>query len=252
MKKEYFVSCSFGADSTATAILAIEKGEPLSALVYCEIMFDKERSAEVPEHRDFIYNTAIPYFENRGVKTVVLRAEKTAREWMESRVTKGPRTGKKHGFPLSGKKGWCSIKRDCKLPPLNKFRKEHPGAVYYEGICVDEQNRIKEEKLAKGCYLLVKYGYTQEMARNLCKERGLLSPIYEFAKRGGCFFCPNARDEELRHLRKHHPDLWEEMMKIQTDPETVRPGKFRVVEGLRDIERNFELEENQISFFDFM
>ena len=41
-------------------------------------------------------------------------------------------------------------------------------------------------------------------------------------------------------------------MKIQTDPETVRPGKFRVVEGLRDIERNFELEENQISFFDFM
>lgn len=69
---------------------------------------------------------------------------------------------------------------------------------------------------------------------------------------GGCFFCPNARDEELRHLRKHHPDLWEEMMKIQTDPETVRPGKFRVVEGLRDIERNFELEENQISFFDFM
>lgn len=78
MKSEYFVSCSFGADSTATAILAIEKGEPLSALVYCEIMFDKGRSAEVPEHRDFIYNTAIPYFEQHGVKTIVLRSEKTA------------------------------------------------------------------------------------------------------------------------------------------------------------------------------
>lgn len=76
MKSEYFVSCSFGADSTATAILAIEKGEPLSALVYCEIMFDKERSAEVPEHRDFIYNTAIPYFEQQGIKTIVLRAER--------------------------------------------------------------------------------------------------------------------------------------------------------------------------------
>ena len=86
MKNEYFVSCSFGADSTATAILAIEKGEPLSALVYCEIMFDKEKSAEVPEHRDFIYNTAIPYFEQRGVKTIVLRAEKTAREGKEARI----------------------------------------------------------------------------------------------------------------------------------------------------------------------
>ena len=41
------------------------------------------------------------------------------------------------------------------------------------------------------------------------------------------------------------------MMKIQMDPETVRPGKFRVFEGLQDIERNLELEENQISFFDF-
>ena len=68
---------------------------------------------------------------------------------------------------------------------------------------------------------------------------------------GGCFFCPNASDGELRHLRKHHPELWAEMMKIQMDPETVRPGKFRVFEGLQDIERNFELEENQISFFDF-
>ena len=93
MKNEYFVSCSFGADSTATAILAIEKGEPISALVYCEIMFDKERSAEVPEHRDFIYNTAIPYFEQRGVKTIVLRAEKTAREWMEARVAGRVGTG---------------------------------------------------------------------------------------------------------------------------------------------------------------
>lgn len=52
-------------------------------------------------------------------------------------------------------------------------------------------------------------------------------------------------------MRKYHPNLWEEMMKIQMDPETVRPGKFRVTEGLQDIERNFELEENQISIFDF-
>lgn len=73
------------------------------------------------------------------------------------------------------------------MPPLNKFQKEHPGAVYYEGICIDEKSRIKEEKLAQGRHLLVKYGYTQEMARNLCKERGLLSPIYEFTKRGGVF-----------------------------------------------------------------
>lgn len=249
MEPEYFVSCSFGADSTATAILAIEHNEPLTALVYCEVMFSKDISAEVPEHRDFIYNVAIPYFEKRGVPTIVLRSKKTALEWMESPVTKGPRTGKLHGFPLSGKQGWCSVKRDCKLPPLNDFQQKHAGAIYYEGICTDEQTRIKEAKQKQGCYLLVKYGYTQKMARDLCKEYGLLSPVYQFTKRGGCFFCPNASDGELRHLRKFHPDLWAKMLEIGENPKNVRPGKFRVVEGLQDIERNFELEEAQLTLF---
>lgn len=83
------------------------------------------------------------------------------------------------------------------------------------------------------------------------QRTGFAVPDLQIYKAGGCFFCPNASDGELRHLRKHHPELWAEMMKIQMDPETVRPGKFRVFEGLQDIERNFELEENQISFFDF-
>lgn len=249
MKNEYFVSCSFGADSTATAILAIEKGEPLSALVYCEIMFDKEKSAEVPEHRDFIYNTAIPYFEQRGVKTIVLRAEKTAREWMEARVTKGPRKGKKHGFPLSGKKGWCSIKRDCKLPPLNKFQKEHPGAVYYEGICIDEKSRIKEEKLAQGRYLLVKYGYTQEMARNLCKERGLLSPIYEFTKRGGVFFLPECAGRRVATLTEAPPGFVGRNDENSNGPGNREAGKVSGCRGSTGHRKEFRVRRKPDQLF---
>ena len=112
--------------------------------------------------------------------------------------------GKEARIPPFWKEGWCSIKRDCKLPPLNKFQKEHPGAVYYEGICIDEKSRIKEEKLAQGRYLLVKYGYTQEMARNLCKERGLLSPIYEFTKRG-VFFLPECAGRRVAALTEAPP-----------------------------------------------
>lgn len=249
MKNEYFVSCSFGADSTATAILAIEKGEPLSALVYCEIMFDKEKSAEVPEHRDFIYNTAIPYFEQRGVKTIVLQAEKTAREWMEARVTKGPRKGKKHGFPLSGKKGWCSIKRDCKLPPLNKFQKEHPGAVYYEGICIDEKSRIKEEKLAQGRYLLVKYGYTQEMARNLCKERGLLSPIYEFTKRGGVFFLPECAGRRVAALTEAPPGFVGRNDENSNGPGNREAGKVSGCRGSTGHRKEFRVRRKPDQLF---
>ena len=89
--REFFASWSGGADSTAQIILAIEHGEPMTAAVYCEIMFDEKRSAEVPEHRDFIYERAIPWMERNGVQVIVLRSKRTALDWMMSRVTKGPR-----------------------------------------------------------------------------------------------------------------------------------------------------------------
>lgn len=60
---KYIASCSFGKDSIATILLAREHNEPLDEIVYCEVMFDENISGELPEHRDFIYNVAIPKFE---------------------------------------------------------------------------------------------------------------------------------------------------------------------------------------------
>ena len=40
-------------------------------------MFDSHISGEVPEHRDFIYGTAIPALERMGVKIRVLRGPQT-------------------------------------------------------------------------------------------------------------------------------------------------------------------------------
>lgn len=34
----------------------------------------------------------------------------------------------------------------------------------------------------------------------MCRQEGLLSPLYEYSHRGGCWFCPNASMTELRHL----------------------------------------------------
>ena len=59
----HIASCSFGKDSLATILLALEHGEPLDEAVYCEVMFDKRTSGEVPEHRAFIYETALPRLE---------------------------------------------------------------------------------------------------------------------------------------------------------------------------------------------
>lgn len=59
---KYIASCSFGKDSIATILLAIENNEPLDGAVFSEVMFDLARniSGENPEHIEWIYTVAIP------------------------------------------------------------------------------------------------------------------------------------------------------------------------------------------------
>lgn len=153
-----------------------------------------------------------------------------------------------HGFPLSSK-GRCSIKRDCKLPPLRQFIRQNKDAHWYLGIAYDEDKRLKSmDKNATS--LLEKYRVTQEGAREICKRYGLLSPIYEFSPRGGCFFCPNAKDRELKHLRDHHPELWNRLLKMQSDQRVVRPNSFGFDLNLLDYENNFDVDDRQVTWDD--
>lgn len=78
MDKIHIASCSFGKDSIATILLALENNEPLDRAVFAEVMFDHERgiSGEIPEHIEWIYSTAIPKLESMGVKVDVVKAKK--------------------------------------------------------------------------------------------------------------------------------------------------------------------------------
>ena len=73
---KYFASCSFGKDSVATVLLALEHNEPLDEILFTEVMFAHARniSGEIPEHIDRIHISAIPRFEGMGVKTPILRS----------------------------------------------------------------------------------------------------------------------------------------------------------------------------------
>ena len=74
----HIASCSFGKDSIATILLALENNEPLDRVVFAEVMFDHERgiSGEIPEHIEWIYSTAIPKLEAMGVKVDVVKGKK--------------------------------------------------------------------------------------------------------------------------------------------------------------------------------
>lgn len=212
--KRFIASCSFGKDSLATVILAHEHKEPLDEIIYCEVMFDKEISGEAPEHRDFIYNTAIPKLETWGYKVTVIRGEVTYLDSFNHILVRGKSEGMKRGFPsFIG----CSINRDCKTRPIERYWKQQKGVdvTQYIGIAADEPKRLERLEGTNRVSLLAKYGYTEEMAQKLCEAHGLLSPIYEFARRNGCWFCPNAGPAELRHLYQKHRDLAEWLIKLE-------------------------------------
>ncbi len=242
MNRKYVASCSFGKDSIATLLLAKEHREPLDEAVYCEVMFDKTVSGEVPEHRDFIYGTAIPALKRMGIKIIVLRSEKTYVDLFTGRITRGPKKGMVRSFPICGR---CAVQRDCKMKPLEKYKRSlPPDTVSYIGIARDEQERLLRLNGTK-VSLLDKYGYMEQDAKQLCKEAGLLSPVYEFTDRGGCWFCPNARRRELRHLYDHHPELWARMLELQDLPGKVTE-KFNRTQKFSDIDEMFRQEDAQM------
>ena len=239
---KFIASCSFGKDSLATILLAKEHGEPLDEAVYCEVMFDSNISGEVPEHRDFIYGRAIPALERMGVRVVVLRSQQTYVGLFTGRITRGPKKGMVRSFPLCGK---CAVQRDCKVRPIERYRKTLPaGTVQYVGIAQDEQERLLRLGGSKPVSLLDKYNFTEQDAWEFCRKAGLLSPVYAFTDRGGCWFCPNAKREELRHLYDHHPDLWARMLELQAIPGKVTE-KFNRTQRFSDIDEAFRLEDSE-------
>lgn len=186
---EYIASFSGGKDSTATIILAHEHNEPLDLIIFSEVMFDGEISGELPEHINFIKETCIPLFASWGYRTEILHTEATYMSLFNHVLTKSKvesRNGKRQGFPMAGR---CCINRDCKIKAIRDYykNKDLDQITQYIGIAIDEPKRLERLKDARPprVSLLEKYNYTEEMAFDLCRKYGLLSPIYDFSSRGG-------------------------------------------------------------------
>lgn len=246
---KYICSCSGGKDSVATIILAHEKGYPLDEVIFSEVMFDENISGELPEHIDFINNVLKPKCEEWGYKFRILRANRTYMDCFHSIIKRSKvpeRIGKKWGFPLEGR---CYVNSRCKIPQIKKHIKSLGENIQYIGIALDEPkrlDRLTDDKIS----ILAKEGYTENMAYDLCKQYGLLSPIYEFTKRGGCWFCPNARFNQLYHLYHHHRDLFEKLKALEEEPDLTGYcwNTLRRI-SIHDMEQDIFAHDAQLSLF---
>lgn len=237
--KIHIASCSFGKDSIATILLALENNEPLDRVVFSEVMFDISRgiSGEIPEHIEWIYSTAIPKLEQMGVKVDIVRADTDYMYWFHH-IPNGKYKGKKEGFLIGG---MCKLNSLCKVRPIKQYYKQFADfeLVKYIGIATDEPERLKRLRGGK-ISLLAKYNYTEQMAMELCRKYNLVSPIYQTGTRGGCWFCPNAKIKSFAELKNNHPHLWQELVELSKESNLISPN-FKYGMTLQEVERKMNL-----------
>lgn len=206
---------------------------------------------------DFVKNKAKPLFEEWGYKVEILHYQKTYIDtFFQIRTKRSKWSGKRIGFPMPGK---CYM-NDAKREPIKKFYREiKEEYTDYVGIAIDEPERLEKMKrrnVQKGLNqvsLLEKYGFTEQMAMEKCREYDLVCPTYEYARRDGCWFCPNMAKSELRYLRKNHPDLWNRLIELENEENLAGEiWNTRSRTSMKDNERIFAQEEQQMTIFDFI
>lgn len=123
---------------------------------------------------------------------------------------------------------------------MNEGRKIN--IVQYLGIAADEPLRIARHITRPNIVLpLVEIGWDEDLCGLISGYQNLLSPSYETATRDGCWFCHNQGVDQLRKLRKNHPDLWALLLKWDADS----PVSFKA-DGhtVHDFDKRFALEDD--------
>lgn len=126
----------------------------------------------MPEHEEWIYETAIPKLEKDwGVETVIVQAGKTYSDYFNKKRTRGKSKGKIYGFPALLIGNWCNNR--LKTNPMDSYKREQKNYREIIGIATDEPNRMKSKRNSPDVVLpLVEHGITQAQSFMITEKRG--------------------------------------------------------------------------------
>ena len=156
-------------------------------------------------------------YRERGLKLTVLRHPRGF-EWLmfdqpKEKLSALERREREEVPPYGN--GWPSTRvRWCtgqlKVHLFNKALaqlKTDYEVFQFIGIASDEDHRCVTDEHIR--YPLVRWDITEAQALQICYDRGFdWGGLYEIYHRASCWCCPLQRIDELRKLRRHHPELW--------------------------------------------
>ena len=257
---------SFGKDSMATLLLAIEQGIQIDHVMYCEIKFNDEISGEHPLMAEWIPEAERILKERFGITVDHAYSGVSFYEQFFKVKQKGNHVGDRYGFPFVVG-AWCNSR--LKLQAIKKYEAQfgNEETTTFVGIAYDEPvrwERMLKKETDKHKYrsLLVEQKLTEQDAFEICKKYDLLSPIYSVdgIYRGGCWFCPKQCNVDLYSLWKNYPDYFQKL--VELEPYSPR-NKFKPDGNPSDYAKRFEAgyvpvrrkkreKYTQTSIFDFL
>lgn len=234
------VGVSGGKDSLATCILLHWLELPFRTIT-AEVWWKEGITGENPLHYEFLHDKVFPKLKSWGCECNVVRSKTTAYDYMTTPIVKSKdhpeRVGKLRGFPLCNR---CGIQRDCKTRPCEKFYKEQKDAyTVILGLAADEKDRLLTDAARDKISILDLLQVEEYQTYGICAQEEFISPTYFFSDRGGCWFCPNQKIQELELLYRCFPHLWDELMEIQKMPNKAQEN-FNRRQTLYDIEEQIK------------
>lgn len=242
MKEDYYVvSFSGGKDSTAMLLRMLELEMKIDEVVNCDTYME---FSQMYNHIEVIKNI----IQSKGIKFVTLRNPLSFKYLMLEHqpkrriVTQAKINGNPKGYSWADSRSrWCTskLKTDVIKRYLRQLNEKH-NVIQYVGIATDETYRLERESNKKHKHPLVDWGWTEADALKYCYDKGFdFGGLYEIFDRVSCWCCPLQSLEDLRNLRKHFPELWDELREM--DNRTWR--QFRRDFSVQDLEIRFQLEE---------
>ena len=187
---------------------------PIDCVLYADT------GMEFPEMEAHIAKLDDLLFRERGIHITTLRHPQGF-EWLmfevpqqqERTITRRVAMGlPPNGYGWPGMKvRWCTgeLKTHLITKEVNRLKRlvGQKSAIQYVGIAADEAHRCKDNPTKR--YPLVEWGITEAQALQICYDRGFdWGGLYEIYHRCSCWCCPLNRLDNLRNLRRHHPELW--------------------------------------------